>query len=58
MGGSFLHPRYSLGLSFLDQGSYYRMKFLPHRKEGEKALAGSAHLSSLGNLEGEELYSF
>ena len=57
MRGSILHPRYSLGLPILDQGSDYRMEFLPYRKEGEKALASSAHLSSLGNLEGDEPYS-
>ena len=47
-----------LGLPILDQGTVYGLEFFPHRKEGEKALAGSAHLSSLGNLEGEKPYSF
>ena len=54
MGGSLPHPRCSLSLPILDQVSVYGMKIFPHRKEGEKALAGGAHLSSLGNLEGEE----
>ena len=43
MGGSILHSRYNLGLPILDQGSDYKMEFLPHRKEGKKALAGNAH---------------
>ena len=35
------------------------LNFFFDRKEGKKALAGgAAHLSSLGNLEGEEPYSF
>ena len=58
MGGSLLHPKYSLSLPILDQGSVYGMKFFPHGKEGEKALVGGAYLSSLGNLEGEEPQSF
>ena len=54
MGGPLFHPRYSLGLALLNQGTVFCLGIFPHKEEGTKAMEGGAHLSSLGNLEGEE----
>ena len=54
MGGPLFHPRHSLGLALLDQGTVYGLGVFPYKEEGKKAMDGFAYLFSLGNLEGEE----
>ena len=58
MGGPHLYFRFILGMSLLAKGLVLGLDFFPHKEEGKKIMEGRAPLPYLGNLEGEEPYSF